>query len=128
MESKNKRYIVVKFSELSLKGGNKKEFVATLIKTINRKIEAKKIEAKVLNKRDKLEIISENDIDKIPSILKYIVGISSYSFVYETEINKIDIENELRKQLSIYPKGTFFRISVKLIDKTLFDSKEKIIE
>ena len=42
MESKNKRYIVVKFSELSLKGGNKKEFVSTLIKTINRKIEAKK--------------------------------------------------------------------------------------
>jgi len=128
MESKNKRYIVVKFSELSLKGGNKKEFVSTLIKTINRKIEAKKIEAKVLNKRDKLEIISENDIDKIPSVLKYIVGISSYSFVYETEINKLEIEKELRKQLSIYPKGTFFRISVKLIDKTFFESKEKIIE
>ena len=128
MESKNNRYIIVRFSELSLKGGNKKEFVLTLIRNIDEKLKANKINAQVLNRRDKLEIISNNDIDKIPSILKYIVGISSYSFMYESPLNKNDIESVLRKQLSLYPKETLFRISVKLIDKSLFDSKEKIIE
>lgn len=128
MESKSKRYIVVRFSELSLKGGNKKEFILTLIRNINEKIKAENIDAKVLNKRDKLEIISEKNIDKIPSVLKYIVGISSHSFFYETSITKKNIEEVLNNQLLHYPKDTTFRISVKLIDKELYDDKEKVVE
>ncbi len=50
------KYIVVKFSELSLKGGNKKEFVSTLFRNIKQKLEDKGIIAEVKTGRDKIEI------------------------------------------------------------------------
>ena len=39
MELKNKRYILVRFSELMLKGKNKKEFISVLYRNIKTKIE-----------------------------------------------------------------------------------------
>ncbi len=48
------KYIVVKYSELHLKGGNKKEFILVLIRNIERKLKFNNIKANVVNKRDKI--------------------------------------------------------------------------
>ncbi len=121
------KYIVVKYSELHLKGGNKKEFIRVLIQNIKNKFNDYEIIATIKNARDKIEIYSENDLNKIPSILKYVVGISSYSFYYETLANKEEIENVIKENL-IDVKDKTFRVSAKLIDNDIFESKDRMIE
>jgi adenylyl- and sulfurtransferase ThiI len=127
MESKSNVYIVVNFSELTLKNNNKKLFVKHLIKNIERKSFEKKINIKIINEKNKLKITSRNHLFFVPSLLKHIVGISYYYFVFETALKKESIEDVLKKQLIIFPYLTKYRISPKIIDKSLFSSKEKLI-
>ncbi len=121
-------YIVVKFSELHLKGGNKKEFITALTRNIRGKFTDKGIVADVKNARDKLEIYSENDLGKVPSALDEIVGISLYSHVFQCEVDKEGIEDIMKRELSKYPEGTKFRVSAKLVDGDLFESKDEMIK
>lgn len=122
------KYIVIKFSELSLKGGNKKEFINVLLINIKNKIEDYSFDGKVKNAWDHIEIFSEEDLDKIFIILKEIVGISFFSFFYKCKADKKIIEKVIKEALIEYPKGTTFRVSAKLIDNDMFDDKDKMIE
>lgn len=129
MELKNsKRYIVIKFSELTLKGKNKKDFVKHLINNIQTKLDDKKIDAKVIDARDKLIVDSKNDLDKVPSVLKYITGISYYSYYFETTQDKESIENLLYNQLNLFPEETKFRVSIKNNDKNYTREKDQVIK
>ncbi len=121
-------YIVVKFSELHLKGGNKKEFITALSRNIRSKFADKAITADVKNARDKFEIYSENDLDKIPAALDEVVGISLYSHVFQCEVDKEGIESIMRRELAKYPEGTTFRVSAKMVDGDLFTSKDEMIK
>lgn len=121
------RYIVVKYSELSLKGGNKKEFVRVLIRNIKNKLNDFGIDAEIKDARDKVEI-SSNELDKVPNALKEIVGISSYSFYFQSEINKDVIESIIKEQLQHLPKDIKFRVSPKIVNSDLFKSKDEMIE
>ncbi len=121
------KYIVVKFSELHLKGGNKKEFVSTLIRNIKNKFDDYGIQAEVKNARDKLEIYS-NELEKVPAALNEIVGISLYSHIIQCEVNKDTIEKLMKNELSNWAKGTKFRVSAKLIENDTFESKDDMIK
>ncbi len=122
------KYIEVKFSELHLKGGNKKEFIIALTRNIKKKFLDFGIEAEVKNARDKLEVYSENDLEKIPNALDEIVGISIYSHVIQCEADKDKIESVMKEQLSIHEEGTTFRVSAKLVDGDMFQSKDEMIK
>ncbi|BDU67450.1 MAG: putative tRNA sulfurtransferase [Candidatus Tyloplasma litorale] len=123
----NNKYIVVKFSELSLKGGNKKEFVKILIRNIKNKLKDKKIKAEVKNAKDKIEIYSDHNLEEVFEIMDKIVGISSYSYYYKFEANEKNILKNLQEKLSNFQKGTKFRISLKIIQNDEFDDKSKLI-
>ncbi len=122
------KYIVVKFSELSLKGGNKKEFVSTLFRNIKQKLEDKGIIAEVKTGRDKIEIWSNEQLDKVPAALDEVVGISLYSHVIECEPSKEVIESIIEKELLGKVNGQKFRVSAKLINNDLFADKEDMIK
>ncbi len=121
------KHIVVKYSELHLKGGNKKQFIKVLIDNIKSKLEEQKIEAKVLDGRDRVIIESEKQIEEVPNVLRYIVGISSFAFYYTLDANKDAIEKLLEEKL---PKDANrkFRLSVKVIDEQPLGEKQKVIE
>ncbi len=122
------KYIVVKYSELHLKGGNKKEFITALTRNIKNKLIDLNIDAQIKNGRDKLEIHSENELEKVPGALDEIVGISLYSHVVECEESKENIELIMKKELSHYEEGTKFRVSAKIIDSDVFASKDEMIK
>ncbi len=122
------KYIVVKYSELHLKGGNKKEFITTLTRNIKNKLLDKNINAQIKNGRDKLEIHSDDELEKVPSALDEIVGISLYSHVIECEASKDAIEEIMRRELSIYDEGTTFRVSAKIVEDDTFTSKDEMIK
>ncbi len=122
------RYIEVKYSELHLKGGNKKEFIIALQRNIKNKFSNLGIDAQIKNARDKLEVYSENDLDKVPAALDEIVGLSIYSHVIKSEATKENIENILKEELSHHKSGTTFRVSAKMVDGDLFESKEDMIK
>ncbi len=120
--------IVVKFSELHLKGGNKKEFITTLTRNIKSKFEDYSINAQIKNLRDKIEITSESDLDRVPSALDEVVGISLYSNVYKCESNKEQMEELMKSVLSKCSADSSFRVSAKIVDDTLFESKDEMIK
>ncbi len=122
------KYIVVKYSELHLKGGNKKEFIKALTRNVKNKLDDYNIDAQIKNARDKMEIYSENDLDKVPTALDEVVGISLYSHVFECEAKKELIEELMKRELSSYPEGTKFRVSAKLIENDMFESKDEMIK
>ncbi|NQX83404.1 MAG: tRNA 4-thiouridine(8) synthase ThiI [Mycoplasmataceae bacterium] len=121
------KYILVRFSELSLKGGNKKEFVRVLIKNIKNKLKDNEIKAEIKDVRDKLKIFS-SQLNLISLCLKEIVGISSFSFCVDTAVDKTQIENIIKKELSSLPSKTTFRVSAKIINNDMFENKDKMIE
>ena len=120
-------YIVTKYSELHLKRGNRKEFINVLIRNINNKFSDYSIIAKATFGRDRIIINSKNDLDKVPSVLRFIVGISSFAFYYDVKTDKEDIESLIRSKIG-KQENFSFRVSAKIIDNDLFDNKDKMIE
>jgi tRNA uracil 4-sulfurtransferase len=98
---------LVRFSEIFLKGKNKKEFEKKLIKNINyffgRDIE------QIIRLRERIIIYSKKKLD-----LKRVFGVSSYSEAIETNVDKI--KDVLKKELKNKRFETF-RISANRIDK-----------
>ncbi len=128
MELNNiKKTIIIKFSELSLKGGNKKEFVSVLRRNLKKKFDDLKIDATIEGGRDTFNIYSENDLDRVPEALKTVVGISVFNYAYECDADKNTIETIIKEQLKEFPEGTTFRVSAKIVQNEMFESKEKMI-
>ncbi len=121
------KYIVVKYSELHLKGKNKKEFSNILIRNIKTKIEEADIDAIVKDGRDRIFIYSDSDLDKVMSVLKYVVGIASFSYYYECNSDKEEIESIIKENIGEV-NDKKFRVSAKLINNDLFENKDKMIE
>ncbi len=121
------KYIIVKFSELHLKGGNKKEFVSVLMRNIRKKFEDYGIESEIKNFKDKLEIYSDQ-LDKVPNALREVVGISVFEHAISCEFNKENVEALIKEELSTFKKGTSFRVSAKIIDSNAFENKEAMIK
>ena len=121
------KHIVVKYSELHLKGGNKKQFIKVLIDNIKLRLEEQEIEARVLDGRDRVIIESAKQIEEIPNVLRQIVGISSFAFCYKLSANKEAIEKLLEDKLVKNANKTF-RLSVKIVDPEPLGEKQKVID
>ncbi len=107
---------IVRFSEIFLKGKNKKDFEKKLIQNIKSIFKDKIL--RVENKRERIIVYSKSKLD-----LKRVFGIYSYSEAIESEIE--NIKKILKKEL---PKRKFktFRISSKRIDKNYAKSSMQI--
>lgn len=120
------KYIVVKFSELFLKGSNKREFIFILVRNIKIKLINFNNEFNLFVKRDKIEIHSKLHIENIYSLLSEVVGISSWYYCYEfNEFNKNEIENVIENELTDHLLLTKFRVNVKIINNHLIPTKNK---
>ncbi|QKX41259.1 tRNA uracil 4-sulfurtransferase ThiI [Metamycoplasma hominis] len=85
--------ILIRYGELTLKGENKKDFIRQLHNNLSWYIENSEIKTEY----DRAFVdYSQKNLD----CLKYIFGISSYSPVYETETNLINIENIIKEIIS----------------------------
>ncbi len=118
--------ILVKYSELTLKGKNRKEFSNQLVKNIKNKFKQNEIEVKVEKYFDKLIINSLFDSNKVIEILKTIVGISWMAEIVEFELNSNeDIYSAL--SLILKDKSNFtFRVSAKTLNKDIFSSSDEL--
>ncbi len=118
--------ILIKYSELTLKGKNRKEFANQLVKNIKNKFKEKNIEIKIDKYFDKLILNSNNDVEELILILKKIIGISWLAEIIEF---KIENKEEIYEQLSLIlnNKDNFsFRVSAKTIDKNIFSSSDEL--
>lgn len=125
----NNQVIYIKYSELTLKGKNRMEFVRILAQNI--KYALKQISHKLTYYYDYLVLEDFNDanIDEIIKILEVIPGINSFSLAYLVEkdlqkLNKLvlDVTNNLLKEQTL----TKFRITCSRTDKSFSSSLEII--
>ena len=113
--------IIVRYSEIGLKGKNRRDFEKQLQLNIRHCLKKNKIPfEQVARKRGRILIITK---EKVPQ-LQYIFGVSSYSYVQEF----IQDFDEIKKAaLTFYKKGTF-RVKVQRSDKVLMNSPELAAE
>jgi thiamine biosynthesis protein ThiI len=109
--------ILVRYSEIALKGKNRKMFEGSLIKNMQKCLKANNVEfSKILRIRSRIIVYSKDDC----SCLAKVFGISSISPA--VEINA-DMETIREEALKHYTKGTF-RVSSQRMDKKLQSSIE----
>ncbi|ENY53704.1 Thiamine biosynthesis protein ThiI [Metamycoplasma alkalescens 14918] len=95
--------ILIRYGELTLKGNNKKDFIKQLKNNLEIYIE--KNELKIEYDRAFCKYSQKN-----LEALKYIFGISSYSVVYKTSTNLLDIEKIVEK---LAKKNNFDSFAIK---------------
>lgn len=121
--------ILVKYSELTLKGKNRNQFINWLIDNIKNNFKkADFLNIKFIKKYDHLLInFNDDQQEKILQILKKIIGIHSFSIIYSNLITKENIINDL-KNISKKIKDSFkFRITIKnsKFAKAIFSSNQE---
>ncbi len=121
------KYIIVKYSELTLKGRNRKFFTSILKQNIEHKFSAHAIDAKVKSEYDKTIILPKNnqEIPKILEALQDITGISWFAVVYILETSKTNLLLAIDDLLLDQELKTF-RVSAKVHDKSLWPSSEEL--
>lgn len=110
-----KKVILVRYSEIHLKGNNKHFFEKLLLNNI--KIALKEINLKIefAHTRYIISEFEESKIDEIISKLKTVFGIYSLSVADEVETSQNNIENYFK---TFKLENTTFRVSVNRADKT----------
>lgn len=121
--------ILIKYSELTLKGKNRNQFVNWLIDNIKYRLDKNKIDYEIKKKYDHalLNIKNQKEEQKTYQILKNIPGIHSFAPIYSNQITIENIINDLQK-IIINLKNTFiFRITIKnsKFIKNLFSSNQE---
>ncbi len=121
------KYIIVKYSELTLKGRNRKSFTSILKQNIKHKLDAFVIDAKIQAAYDKMIILPKNkeEISKILIALKDVVGISWFAVVYIVKTSEINLISAIDNLLHDQAAKTF-RVSAKVFDKSLWSSSEEL--
>lgn len=115
------KVIFIRYSELSLKGKNKKEFIKILNRNIKNKLEGLNFEIKTGHDKVVVNPKSE-DITEFIERLKFVVGISWFSVANVVDTTKKDIEQAVIAEVK---DGWFktFRVSAKNISEVFSDSK-----
>ena len=110
-----KKVILVRYSEIHLKGNNKHFFEKLLLNNI--KIALKEINLKIefAHTRYIISEFEESKIDEIINKLKTVFGIYSLSVADEIETSQNNIENYFK---TFKLENTTFRVSVNRADKT----------
>ncbi len=109
--------ILVRFGDLTLKGKNQKEFIKALHKLVASKMEGLNVEIDYQHDRIYIHLLDENQ-EKVIERLKYVSGISSYSFVVKSDkdINVIK-ETALKLMKEVVNTKSTFKVNTKRTDK-----------
>ena len=113
-------HIIIRFAELNTKGKNKKDFINTLYSNI--KFRLRHFEPIIYRKtHDRIYLdvskILNSKIEEMSTIIKEIPGISSYSFVYQCQV-EIDAIVTMVTKLVLQASGETFKIKTKRVDKS----------
>ena len=109
--------ILLRFGDLTLKGKNQKEFIKALHKLVALKMEGLNVEIDYQHDRIYIHLLDE-DQEKVIERLKYVSGISSYSFVVKSDkdINVIK-ETALKLMKEVVNTKSTFKVNTKRTDK-----------
>lgn len=117
-----KEIILIRFSELSLKGKNKKEFINILRRNVNNKLEG--LDFTLISQHDKFLI---RDMKEDSSIflekISEVVGISWFTLAFEFETNRESIKEGVLKLVDGKGWNTF-RVSAKNTSEEFKDSMD----
>ncbi|CRX36990.1 / thiI / putative tRNA sulfurtransferase /:474639 Reverse [Candidatus Hepatoplasma crinochetorum] len=123
--------ILIKYSELTLKGKNRNQFINWLIDNIKYRLDKNNINYEIIKKYDHAILNAKNlkSEDEIYQILQNIPGIHSFAPIY---IQKITIENiisDLEKIIANIRTNFKFRITIKNsgFAKKIFSSNQDAI-
>ena len=121
------KIIVIRYSELTLKGKNRKNFIEILCKTVDKRLSEKNLVYNIKKKYDSIIIEpSESILDDYLNTLKFIIGISFFSVVEEMEFSIEKIKNIINNKL---PKNKFsFRITINNFSKVFYKSSKEFID
>ena len=107
------RSVIVRYSEIGLKGKNKSDFETKLSKNIKSFLKKNEIKYEKVERKHSRIIITTNEY---PSLSK-VYGISSYCYALKTLKEIKAIKEEVKKQIKNYSSKTKFRVSTQRIDK-----------
>ena len=113
--------IIIRFGEIWLKGKNKFLFENKLTKNIRIFLEKNNINFRIKKFRSRVLIYTNK---KVPD-LKYIFGITSFSYAKEINLNMEDMKKEI---LKLCKKQKTFRITAKRLAKDINLNSQKINE
>lgn len=109
--------IIIRYSEIGIKGLNRPYFENKLIKNIKDCLNKNKVNYKIIKTRGRILIHTRNKCPK----LKYVFGIASFSHATETnDINKT--------ALKLIKKEKTFRITAKRLNKSFKKTSQQINE
>lgn len=105
--------IIVRYSEIGLKGNNKGDFEIKLVQNIRKYLKKNNIAFEDVVKRfSRIIVITKQKPD-----LSKIYGIASYSFAEKTEKDFEKIKESIIRITKDFNKDTTFRVSAKRLDK-----------
>lgn len=121
--------ILIKYSELTLKGKNRNQFINWLIDNIKYRFDKKDLEYEIIKKYDHalLNIKNFSKEEQIYQILRNIPGIHSFAPIYIQEITIENIISDLKKIITNIKKDFKFRITIKnsKFAKSFFSSNQE---
>ncbi len=126
-DTKIVRKILIRYSELTLKGKNRGYFSNKLFKNINKKFNDKNLKYKSKKHFDRVDVFpEEKNIDIYFSILNKISGISWFSEVITSKYENDSIKQHINYFLTDKNKKFKFRISSKDRTKKFFNSSDDL--
>ncbi|MFH0715286.1 tRNA uracil 4-sulfurtransferase ThiI [Staphylococcus delphini] len=111
-------HILVRYGELTLKGGNRKTFVSQLRSNVKRALmPLKGYEVKANRDRMYIQLESEADIEEMMTRISKVFGVHSISPVLKLEKSMDAVYEHARLFAQNYEAGDSFKIEVKRSDK-----------
>ncbi|MEJ7540506.1 tRNA uracil 4-sulfurtransferase ThiI [Staphylococcus intermedius] len=112
-------HILVRYGELTLKGGNRKTFVSQLRSNVKRALmPLKGYEVKANRDRMYIQLTPEADIEEMMTRISKVFGVHSISPVLKLEKSMEAVYDHARLFAQDYAAGDSFKIEVKRSDKT----------
>ena len=118
------KFILIRYSELTLKGRNKKHFSNILGQTLKRRLNEKELDYTIKVEYDLIRIVPNDKIEDYLPIVKNTIGISWFTVATETTLE----EDEMAKAIleSIDPSSKTFRVSAKASNKDIWESSQDL--
>lgn len=118
--------IIIRYSELTLKGKNRKDFANLLVLNLRKKLDREKLFYVLEKKYDYLLLKVKNNLNIYYEVISKIPGISWFSEVFKVKATKKNILNSLDELLKDYKEEKTFRISAKDKAKKEFSSSDEL--